>query len=141
MNFSEQIKHNSLAIISLFLAFSALGYNTWRNELTEENRNIRMSGFEMIMHIGELQKISYLAHFDGDRHNGNPRIGWTEVLLIRDLSGLMPREIQNKADDLVKAWENNWMELGKKNEFSIAKIDTALHDLRVAVLHSMKKLD
>ncbi len=58
----EQIKNNLLAVISLFVAFSALGYNTWRNEQTEYNRNIRTAGFEMLLHIGELQRITYLAH-------------------------------------------------------------------------------
>jgi len=35
--FREQIQRNLLAIISLAVAISALGYNTWRNETTEEN--------------------------------------------------------------------------------------------------------
>lgn len=52
----QQIQKNSLAIVSLIVAFSALGYNTWRNELTESNRNVRQAGFEMLLHIGELQK-------------------------------------------------------------------------------------
>ncbi len=38
MRLTEQIKRNQLAIISLVVALIALGYNTWRNELTEENR-------------------------------------------------------------------------------------------------------
>ncbi|HBS27331.1 MAG TPA: hypothetical protein DD827_09455 [Gammaproteobacteria bacterium] len=71
----RQIQNNSLAIISLVVAFSALGYNTWRNELTESNRNIRMAGFEMLLHIGELQKTTYLAHYDADVVQGNPRTG------------------------------------------------------------------
>ncbi|MCG8509145.1 MAG: aldehyde ferredoxin oxidoreductase C-terminal domain-containing protein, partial [Rhodospirillales bacterium] len=34
-----------LAVISLVVALTALGTNTWRNELTEYNRNIRHAGF------------------------------------------------------------------------------------------------
>lgn len=141
MKFIEQIRQNSLAIISLFVAFSALGYNTWRNEESEANRNIRQSGFEIIMHVGELQKIAYLTHFENDQYKESPRAGWTEVLLIKDLSHLMSSETQLKSEELVTAWEQNWQKLGSDNEFSIAEIDTALHDLRTTVLANMKKLE
>jgi len=50
----ELRSQNLLAMISLFVALSALGYNTWRNELTEQNRNVRQAGFEMLLHVGEL---------------------------------------------------------------------------------------
>ena len=33
----QQVNKNLLAIISLIVALTALGYNTYRNELTEEN--------------------------------------------------------------------------------------------------------
>lgn len=72
----DQIKQNKLAIISLLVALTALGYNTWRNEQTEANRNIRQAGFEMLVHIGQLQRITYLAHYDKDSIEGNPRKGW-----------------------------------------------------------------
>jgi hypothetical protein len=75
MQLVTQIKRNQLAIISLVVALMALSYNTWRNELTEENRTIRKAGFEMLVHIGELQRITYLAHYDQDKVGGNPRKG------------------------------------------------------------------
>ena len=141
MKISEQIRLNSLSIISLFVAFSALGYNTWRNEESEANRNIRMSGFEIIKHVGELQKVAYLSHFDNDNYQGSPRAGWTEVLLIKDLSNLMSNNTLQKSEKLVTVWEQNWQKLGNDNEFSIAAIDIALHELRTTVLVNMKQLD
>lgn len=53
----EQLRDNMVALISLVIALSALGYNTWRNELTERNRNIRDAGFELLAEIGSLQQI------------------------------------------------------------------------------------
>ena len=141
MKLSEQLKQNSLSIISLFVAFSALGYNTWRNEESEFNRNIRTAGFEIIMHVGELQKIAYLSHFEKDKYQGSPRGGWTEVLLIKDLSHLMSNDTLEKSDQLVTTWGENWQKLGKDNEFSVAEIDGALHELRTTVLANMKQLD
>ncbi len=141
MRLSQQIKQNSLAIISLFVALSALGYNTWRNELSESNRNIRQSGFEIIMHVGELQKIAYLSHFDRDQNKGNPRLGWTEVLLIKDLSHLMPKKIQDKSENLLEVWRENWQKLTDEDELSLASIDIALLELRTEVLLTMKQLE
>ena len=46
-----------------------------------------------------------------------------------------------KSEKLVTVWEKNWQKLGKDNEFSIAAIDTALHELRTTVLVNMKQLD
>ena len=141
MRLSQQIKQNSLAIISLFVALSALAYNTWRNELSESNRNTRLSGFEIIMHVGELQKIAYLSHFDMDQSKGSPRLGWTEVLLIKDLSQLMPKKIQDKSENLLAVWRDNWQKLADKDELSIAAIDTALLELRTEVLLAMEQLE
>ena len=59
MKFMEQLSRHSLAVISLVVALSALSYNTWRNEQTEHNRNIRQAGFEMLLHIGALQRVTY----------------------------------------------------------------------------------
>ena len=86
----SQVRRNAVALISLVIALSSLGYNTWRKEQTEHNRNIRQAGFEMLLHIGELQRIVYLAHYDRDEQGGNPRKGWVEVLVLRDLAELMP---------------------------------------------------
>ncbi len=136
----QQFKRNSLAIISLFVAFSALGYNTWRNELTEENRNIRAAGFEMLLHIGQLQRISYLAHYDKDLQQGNPRSGWVEVLVLRDLSMLMPAELQHYTQRLFDSWKVNWQGLGE-DESAVAAIDNAIHDLRQNVLENINRLE
>ena len=141
MKLSEQIKNNLLAIISLFVALSALGYNTWRNESSEANRNVRQAGFEIIKHVGELQKITYVAHFDRKNLKTDTRIAWTEVLILKELSRLMPVVIQNKADNLTTVWEKNWRGLSNESDISLAEIDLALHELRMEVLNNMKRLE
>ncbi|MDH3894672.1 MAG: hypothetical protein OES78_08960 [Chromatiales bacterium] len=44
----DQIRGNSVALMSRVVAVGSLGYNTWRNERTEQNRNIRSAGFRAI---------------------------------------------------------------------------------------------
>lgn len=137
---SDQLRRHSLAIISLVVALTALGYNTWRNELTEQNRNIRFAGFEMLLHLGELQRISYLSHYDSDEERVNPRDGWVEVLVIKDMSMLISEPMAQSAQDLQDIWRDNWSGLGK-DEASVAAIDVAIKDLRSNVLAYVKQLD
>jgi hypothetical protein len=74
-NIREQLGNNSVALISLFIALSSLGYNTCRNERTERNRNIRTATLEIVTKLAEFERVVFLAHYDRDRTMGNPRIG------------------------------------------------------------------
>ena len=141
MKLSDQLRANSLALISLFVAFSALAYNTWRNELTETNRNIREAGFEMLVHISELQRVTYLAHYDRDPVAGNPRKGWVEVLVLRDLSRLLPAEAQRRSESLHDTWSENWSGLGGDDDMAVAAIDNAINDLRLEVVATLDELE
>lgn len=140
MSVPSQLSRHSVAIISLFVALTALGYNTWRNEQTEQNRTIRQAGFEMLLHIGELQRVSYLAHYDQDEQGGNPRKGWAEVLVLGDLAELMPESSQAHAAALHEVWSRHWEGLGK-NDLSVAAIDAAIDDLRADVVREIAALD
>lgn len=141
MKISEQLSRHSVAVVSLVVALSALGYNTWRNEQTEYNRNVRQAGFEMLLHIGQLQRITYLAHFDQDEEAGNPRKGWAEVLVLRDLAKLMPRSEPVRSEELFDAWSDNWAGLGGKDDMPVAAIDNAINDLRQDVVRTLEALD
>jgi hypothetical protein len=46
-----QIQRNTLALISLVVALTSVSYNTWRNERTERNRNVRAATFEGLREI------------------------------------------------------------------------------------------
>ena len=59
----RQVKLNVVAIVSVIVALSGLGYNTYRNERTEHNRNTRIAAFEALKTLGEAQVIVEYAHF------------------------------------------------------------------------------
>jgi hypothetical protein len=83
----QQVRRNAVALISIIIAVSSLGYNTGRNEETEDNRNQRLASFEVLLKLNELQQVIFHGHYDKDLlDKGNPRAGWTHVLTIRDLS-------------------------------------------------------
>ena len=90
MSFREQIRNNAVALISLVIAIGSLGYNTWRNETTEEQRNIRHASFRVLESLGELQEIVdmrfyYLPYDQSSLSEGESRIlGFGTAAMVRD---------------------------------------------------------
>ena len=135
----EQIQRNLLAIISLAVAISALGYNTWRNETSEENRNTRLASFEILVQLGKLQIITDHAHYANDVNTGNPITGWGHVAMIDDLSFLMPAPIPAMATSLKETWQANWQGLGK-DEASAVIITETITAMRETVKSQLKTI-
>jgi hypothetical protein len=139
-NNRDQLRNNSVALISLFIALSSLGYNTWRNERTEHNRNIRTATFEILTKLADFERVVYLAHYDKDQVMGNPRIGWTYVIVIHDLSGVVPGAIEPKATQLRAIWKDNWEGLGADDDAAVDRIEAGIEALRVATLGTLRSL-
>lgn len=135
----EQIRRNLVAIISLTVALSGLGYNTWRNEKSELNNNIRTAGFEILLQVGELQRVVFFSHYDRNPLLGNPRAGWAHVLTIQDLSQVMPEPVPTRAVQLKEAWEAHWSQLGT-SDASADSINLSIDAYRVAVLDILRSL-
>jgi len=136
----DQLRRNTVALISLVVALVGLTYNTWRNELTEHNRNLRAAGFEMILTVGELQQIVFFSHYDQDQYRGNPRAGWTRVLLLDDLSEIMPDHVEVATDDLRATWDEDWAALGSEAEAE-TRITAAIDRVRDETLEALADLD
>jgi hypothetical protein len=136
----EQLRNNVVALISLVVALGSLSYNTWRNERTEHNRNVRTATFELLGKLAELERVVYLAQYDRDRSGGNPRTGWTYVLVIQDFAAVVPQPVPAQAAQLQKVWAENWQGLGGEDESSVERIDDAISKLRTASLAMLKAL-
>ena len=114
--FIEQIRRNAVALISLFVACTSLGYNTWRNETSEHNRNQRLISIEMLLTLGELQQIAWVNHYDMPSGvESNARSGWALVYTIRDLSLVLEDPVPDSALALIEVWGDNWDELGRRD--------------------------
>jgi hypothetical protein len=135
----RQIQQNLLAIISLAVAISALGYNTWRNETTEVNRNIRLASFEILVQLAKLQIITDHAHYGNNKEMGNPITGWGHVAMVEDLSFLMPEPLPDMAINLKQVWQANWEGLAS-NQKSEAKITEAISNMREMVKKQLKTI-
>ena len=122
----RQAQRNSVAIISLLVALSTLSYSTWRNEKSEDNRNHRQAAFEVLLKLNELQQVIFHRHYDLDENDkGNPRLGWTIVLTISDLSQLLPPPQPERAGELKVVWGDNWQRRGKEQP----GVDTVLDNI------------
>lgn len=140
-SFGRQIQRNAVALISLLVALSSLSYNTWRNEKTEANRNERVASFEILTKLGELQQVIFHLHYDKDTANrGNPRIGWSHALTIRDLSRVLPPPLPVAGDELLEVWSANWdtLENDKASlDATLGKIEETRSDI-LALLRSLE---
>ena len=137
----DQLQRNSVALISLVIAVSSLGYNTWRNEASEHNRNQRVVSIEVLCNVGELQQLVYHSHWDMEAHDkGNPLTGWALVLTIKDLSQLLEGTVPEAGTDLWKTWDDNWQALGKDRQ-GYDKIVDGLTEVREATNALLRSLD
>ena len=137
----EQIQRNTVALISLVVAVTSLGYNTWRNEASEHNRNQRLVSIQLLLMLGDLQQLTLDRHYgknvDAD---GILRAGWTKVLTIRDLSKVATGAIPVSAERLFEVWSADYDEL-ESNVEAKDRILVALEQVRRDTHEVLQSLD
>ncbi len=140
ISLKNQIKDNAIALISIFIAITSLSYNTWRNELTEDNRNQRYAAFEILLKINELQQVVFYNHYEKDlQHKGNPRLGWTYVLTIQDLAMVLPDSSVQSVMKLKTTWDQYWSTLHEDQASKLA-IESGIDGVRQEILSLLSAL-
>jgi hypothetical protein len=135
----QQLRNNAVALVSVVIALTGLAYNTWRNETTEVNRNIRVAAFESLKELNELQLIVNAAHYGMDKMQGSPLLGWNRVVMFDDLAELLPPPAPGDAAHLHAIWESNWEALGHDQERT-DKITAAITQSRENIARTLKRL-
>ena len=136
----DQVRRNAVALISLVVALWSLGYNTWRNEQTEQNRNTRHAGFELLMQAGRMREILYHLRYDAEAAGESSlRSGWVVVLSIENLAMLLDAPTQESAARLREAWSANWSKID--NDSSKDSVEQALDDFQSDTLAMLRTLD
>lgn len=155
LGFWRQVYRHRLSLLSLLVALTSLGYNTWRNEATEDHRNIREAGFQVLLQLGELEQIVSFRHYFYSRINtdnqpaqedGDWVKGWGKVALIRDLSLLVGDDAAQAAQALFMQWQQHAarLQLGPGSEAGTQaeqQIDTAIDALRAQVIERLERLN
>lgn len=135
----SQLRANIVAITSVIVALTGMAYNTYRNEKTEVNHNVRAAAFETLKNLGETQILVDYAHFKKDRDRGDTRLGWGKMTLIHDLSQVLPPPGPAEADQLLAAWRDNVDTLENDAE-SMIKITDEIQRLRLTTIDILNHL-
>ncbi|MFT7560700.1 MAG: hypothetical protein ACI93R_002622 [Flavobacteriales bacterium] len=141
---SEQIQRKMhsyylTAIASVIFAVVGFSYNAWRMEASENNSNLRTAAFQIILELAEFEQILYSAHYDKDPIEGSPRKAWVKVGLVNELSMLMHKPVQDRAQELVDTWQKHWPTLEEKTSIDVLvkKVDA----LRTEIRNGIEALD
>lgn len=140
-SFKEQVRRNLVALISLAVAVTSLGYNTWRNEASEHNRNQRLVSIEVLLLLGDLQQLTM------DRHYGKNidaeavlRKAWAKVLTIRDIAQVAEGNVPDAAEELYQTWNEDYDLLGA-NVAAKDRVLDSLEAVRAATHDVLRSLD
>lgn len=136
----DQVRRNAVAIISLVVALSGLGYNTWRNEASEANKNIRESGFFMMKELTQLQEVVLYARYDQEDERADIKTGWAHVLAVKDMSYTMPDNVQQSALNLSEVWSNNASGLTANDADSYQRIDQSIDAIKQQIVLAISDL-
>jgi len=121
--------YQKTVIFSVLFTLLGFSYNVWRMEASEKNNNIRTASFEILITLSSLEQLVYAAYYDGDKKEGNPRIGWINVGLINDLSILTNEKAKSKATMLNDVWSENWQNI-TSSQASVNQIVKAIDNVR-----------
>jgi len=137
----EQIRRNAVALISLVIAITSLGYNTWRNEESEYNRTHRLITLEVLMKLGDLQQLVWHHHYDKDYEDkGNLRTGWALVIVIRDISQILDGPLPASTGALHRTWNEYSDDLDTSADAKQVIIN-AIEVVRADALKLLQQLD
>ncbi len=139
--FKEQLRRNTVALISLAVAVTSLGYNTWRNEASEHNRNQRLVSIELLLTLGDLQQLTLdLSYGDDEDRAAIRRKAWAKVLFIRDLALICEGSVPSSAAALLDTWNSEFKRLSEEAD-AREKIVTALEAVRRDAHDVLRSLD
>ncbi len=138
----EQFRRNAVALISLAIAITSLGYNTWRNEASEHNRNQRLVSIQLLLMLGEFEQLVRDRHYGIDVDTaGISRKAWAKVLTIRDLSQVASGAVPASAENLFVVWNDNYKLLGKPEQPTeeAAKMAKQVVESVIAALNAVRR--
>ena len=139
--FKEQVRRNMVALISLAVAVTGLGYNTWRNEASEHNRNQRLVSIELLLMLAEVHQLTQDAHWGDSEYRATIlREGWSKVLTIRDLAQIAEGSVPTSAMNLHETWGADYKTLGTDIEAQ-KRIATAVEAVRSDAHEVLRSLD
>jgi len=125
---------------SIIFALVSFSYNIWRLQKSEGNNTIRMASFEVLTELSQFEQILYASHYDKNIIEENPRKALVKIGLIKDLSILISKPVEQKVLHLKNTWNDNWQNIDSDN----AAVETLVKELdiiRVEIRNTLETLD
>ncbi len=137
----EQLRRNAVALISLAIAVTSLGYNTWRNESSEYNRNQRLVAIQILSLVGDLEQLVLDKQF-GENVDGDAilRMGWAKLRSIRDFAQIAEGEVPQTVDVLFEVWSAEYEKLGEVRKAQVP-VQDAIEQVRRDTQDVLRGLD
>jgi hypothetical protein len=129
-----------VALISLTVALTGLGYNTWRNETTESHRNVRQAAFVMLADLGEFQQLVDRRFFGAERDELTRIRAWGRVAALRDVGPLVSAPVASAAGALEQAWQAQLPALDAGDPAAERTVSSAVRATRAAVMAELMAL-
>lgn len=134
INLEHKLKAYYLtAILGVVFAVVGFSYNAWRLEVTEDNSNIRTASFEVLKELAEFEQLIFVAHYDKNKIEGNPRVGWVKIGLIVDLSALISKQVEVESLSLHNTWKDSWAKIANDTDATnklITKIERVRKEIK-----------
>jgi hypothetical protein len=130
-----------LALFSLVIALFGLGYNTYRNETSEQQRNVRDAGFYLLQEVSELQQLADTRFFGRDLSARNRIAIWSRVSMARDIAGLVSADAQAQAASLHQTWTLEEPAFDKGDPEAEKRVASTIQALRRQVVVDLMRLD
>ena len=138
----DQLKRNTVALISLVVAVTGLTYNTWRNEQSEFNRNQREAAFELLLKLAELDEVVNLSQYDsGSMAADDLKKGWALVNTIDVLTSILAEPMPAAGDRLLASWSEHSPELGGADEKPVTAIRGDIDQLQNDIVLLLRSLE
>lgn len=136
----DALARHAVALISLCTALAGLGYNTWRNETTEQHRNTRQAAFVMLEELGRLQQLVDRRFYAGRRDDDSRISAWGKVALLRDMSPLVSESASHEAHALADVWRMKLEALDAGQPEAEEAISASIGTVRAQVLADLLAL-
>lgn len=129
-----------LAVLSLAVALTGLGYNTWRNETTEAHRNARQAAFIVFDQTAQLQQLIDARVYGGDASETTRIAAWGKAGLLRDIAPLVSDSAGREGARVFDVWSREADAIAQRDADAAESTHAALRRLRRQAIADLRRL-
>jgi len=107
-------KRMSIPILILSMAILSLSLTSFQAQTREQNQTTREAAFEMLKRLNHLQFIVDKEYY-GEQNKERYLTGWSDVMLINDLSIFTTQNVHRDSKALLDLWQKEFKNFHKED--------------------------